>query len=295
MVVTTTPHAATYVRKSDGAELQFDTATTAPFRLLHHEGFAVGDFEHIATAAIDGHGDFWLDARAKERISSLDILLQASSLTGLEALRRQLIAILNPLRGSGTLYLVTGSGDVRAFDCVLAESLPLPTASHIGGRRMRTIVRLRSVGLPFLYDAALRSVSVPAPGTGTFILPVTLPATLASSTVGVQMVLSNDGDVPTPVRITVVGPAVTPKLRNLTTGESIEFALTIAPASPLYVDTDPRVPVVTLYGAPAWSYLTRAEFWQLQPGANTIEIAFSGTSATQTTATVAWNERFLGV
>jgi hypothetical protein len=289
------PDIMVWMRSLDGASLTFGADASSQFQLLHHDGFAVGDFEHIATAAIDGHGDFWLDAHAKERIVTLDVLLRASSLAGLQGLRAQLSSTLNPFRGSGTLVLTQSNGIVRAFDCVLAEPPPMPTAAHIGARVLRTTLRLRSVGLPFLYDPAIKSVSVAANATGTFMFPLTFPLTVAQSGVGVSLMLNNAGDVPTPVQITVVGPAIAPQIRNATTDESVEWSGTVADASPLYVDTDPRVPVVTLYGAPAWSYLTRAEFWQLQPGANDVEIAISGTAGANTAATVQWIERYLGI
>jgi hypothetical protein len=296
------PDSIIWTRTSDGISLAFGATPESPYQLLQHDGFAVGEFDHVTTRPIVGHGDYWTDLRFRERVVTLDVLLRASGLGGLQNLRSQLISALNPIRGGGTLALTQSNGLVRALDCVLAEPPPMATAQHIGGRALRTTLRLRSTGDPFFYDPAgsLAIATVPIGVVSNFIFPWSFPWTLGASGIGAGLELTNAGDVPTPLEIWVTGQAVTPKIRNTTTGEAIEFnrpaaPLTVANGSVLYVNTDPRRPVVQIDGVDAWIYLSRAELWQVQPGVNDVAVEVSGATTANSAAALQFQNRYLGV
>lgn len=132
---------------------------------------------------------------------------------------------------------------------------------------------------------------------GGFDFPIEFPfeSTKASSVLEVI----NGGDVSTPVFARVYGSLTTFRLKNETTGETLE--VTGAVNAGEYVEVD------TSFGSKSLVYVNSAGvrtdifsrltlgsvFWQLKPGVNTVR--FEANTLTTGSAVLWWRERFAGV
>lgn len=284
--------------REDGVTLDLNDGVN--IKLRHHDGFGVPEFQHAVVTSPGLQGDYWFGVRYPARIVTLDVTLYADGLAQLQNLRRQVIAALNPTVYSGTLKLVQANGVERWFDCVLAESLPMPTNQHVAQRAMMLTLRFRSVRDPFLYDPVPKTYLV-EPGmvsSGNFMLGgFQFPFALSQSGVFNEVVLTYEGDVPTPVEITLYGPGVEPVMRNETLDRSIGFlgsGLTLAEGGVLYVNTDIRERDVLAAGLNGWPYLRESGFWWLQPGPNELTFELGGSSP-ETNLIMRYFDRFLGI
>jgi hypothetical protein len=287
--------------RSDGVTLDLNDGVN--IKLRHHDGFGIPEFQHAVTASPGLDGDYWFGVRYPPRIVTLDLTLYASGLIALENLRRTVISKLNPTGRSGKLKITQTNGTVRWFDCVLAESLPMPTTQHIGQRAMNLTVRFRSVGEPFLYDPVDKEYTVASGASGAggnFMLGkggMGFPFLLSQSGVFNEVVMTNPGDVPTPVEITLYGPGIEPVLRNDTLGRAVGFAgsgLNLPSGQMLVVNMDPRERDVTFQGLNGWPYLRESGFWWLEPGANDLSFEVSGSNQ-YTLLVMRYRERYLGL
>lgn len=90
----------------------------------------------------------------------------------------------------------------------------------------------------------------------------------------------NDGSYPAPWVATINGPVTTPRIENITSGETLEFEITLATGETLVVDSLFRT---VLLGGTASRYSTltaESEWFQLAPGQNSVR--FAGASGTGT-------------
>jgi Phage tail protein RIFT-related domain/Siphovirus-type tail component, C-terminal domain len=277
----------------------FDLNDMVNTKLRHHDGFGIGEFAHTTAASPGLHGDFWFGVKYAARTLTVDVILMAAGLGALQTLRARLIDVLNPSVFSGRLELIQANGAALYFDCVLAESLPMPTFQHIGQRGMTLSLRFRSTGAPFFYSPVAQQYTVnPGVAAGNFMVGgFTFPFTLSQSGVFNEVVLTYPGHVPTPVEIRFYGPGIEPVMRNQTLGRTIGFlgsGLSLGQGTLLYINTDPRYRDVTVPGVNGWSYLRESGFWWLQPGPNRLSFELGG-STPATYLTMTYLNRYLGV
>ena len=105
----------------------------------------------------------------------------------------------------------------------------------------------------------------------------------------------NNGDVETPVRIDIQGPATNPKIENLTTGEHIEVKQIINAGEVLTITTDYGAKRVELEGVNKYNYITSdTVFFSLEKGDNIIE--YTSTDVEEVAKVkISYYNRFVGV
>jgi hypothetical protein len=288
-----------YVRE-DGVTLDLNDGER--IKLRHHDGFGIPEFQHAVSPSPGIDGDYWFGVRYPPRIVTVDVTLYAPGLGELQNLRREVITKLNPTVRTGHLEMVQANGVALWFDCVLAESLPMPTTSHIGQRAMMLTLRFRSTGEPFLYAPGPPTEYAAISGTaspGNFMVTgFSFPFRLSQSGVYNQVTMDYQGDVPTPVEITVYGPGLDPVFSNETLGRRVSFrgsGLLLADQfSTLVVDMDPRHRDVIYQGGNGWPKLRESGFWWLVPGPNVLTFEIDQSTA-QTLLMVRYRRRYLGV
>lgn len=126
---------------------------------------------------------------------------------------------------------------------------------------------------PYFREIENRSRELSA--TGGFSFPIALPLVIATYNGEVRIV--NGGEVATPVVIRFHGPATTPRLRNVTTGQRLEIAGDIPAGARVDVETAFGRKAVTLTGVNGlpeniMGRVSRAfgDFWHLVPGDNIV-------------------------
>jgi hypothetical protein len=210
--------------------------------------------------------------------------------------RREVIRLFNPLLGPGVLSVETVSGEEYEIDCILAESLPLPSEEFVGVGSYATRVRLKSHGIPAFRDPTINVHTFDFVGSpGNFFFPWSFPRVFAQSGFANNPTINNEGDIDTPVRIELTGPFIDPVLTNSTSGRTISMVgLTVLDGQTLVIDTDPNNYVVQVDGTDVWNYLGSANFWGLGIGDNQLVIDIGGTTV-DTVGSIQWYTRYLGI
>jgi hypothetical protein len=102
--------------------------------------------------------------------------------------------------------------------------------------------------------------------------------------------INNAGSAVAPVFITINGPVTNPEIRNVTTGQSLGFTVTLDVGELLEIDSAART--VMLGGsADRYSYLTLPQWWGLVPGRN--EIRYFADAAVASIATVRYRSAWI--
>ena len=144
---------------------------------------------------------------------------------------------------------------------------------------------------PRVYDFAQQSLlltpSLPIGRT----YPRTYPRVYGISAGSNTGVVVNNGNVTTYPLITITGPAINPTIGNLSTGQTLNFNVTLSATDVLIIDLNART--ITLNGVPARNLLTGISQWFAAPvGNSSYYFTATGTSNT-TTATIAWNSAYV--
>ena len=117
---------------------------------------------------------------------------------------------------------------------------------------------------------------------------------------GYRRTIRNDSAAALPMQIDVIGPAATPTITNVTTGESMRLSRPLLSGERLFIDTDPdnlSVVYQDIYGSriSAVGYLTDdSDFIQLAPGSNLL-VFESGDDLQNATVVLRWRQAFTGV
>lgn len=159
---------------------------------------------------------------------------------------------------------------------------------------------------PRKYAVAQRALNVsllPSGPGGGMTVPFTVPIALASSPAPGTGSAPNGGNFPSPPVIVINGPLSAPTLANLTTGQTVSWStLNLHPGDVFVVDFLNRQGVVnptnlsTSPGMPStggtyWPADVTSSWWQLAPGANTLQLG--GTAGALAAATAYWHDAYI--
>ena len=171
-----------------------------------------------------------------------------------------------------------------------------PAVEEVGPGAWRAEVEL-TAPYPYWRETSERVDALQLQGGWT--LPMTFPIALAPYEA--QAVVTNTGNVPVGVLIRLYGNATVPRLRNLTTGEVLEIGGNIPSTTYAEIDTHfgrKAVDIVDANGARTRLMyrlnLARADFWQIQPGVNTIRFEADVLSP-EARATITWRPEISGL
>lgn len=241
----------------------------------------------ITTKIWNQHGDSFIDSFMEADDATFTFILPLMDKDEFEivALRKSLTDICNPLNGTITMKIYLNTGDVYNRDIVFstAPTFPIGTANRNSDWQL---VQLDfTAHNPFWYSdkeivETFQSVE------GRFIFPFTMSV---ASPVFFGNILPNnfaynEGQVPAPVAITIVGACQNPRIDNLTTGEFIKFNnLTMIATDNLEINTAFGEKKVSLNGTNIFNKLDfSSTFFQLVKGQN--EIKFSDDTGNNTAA-----------
>lgn len=219
-------------------------------------------------------GTTYIDTLMEERFITLQVGIVANG--NLSEGRQTFASIFNPKIGESTLRYINGNSvkEIKA----ISEHVPIfPSSKENRSRNTQMAMLTLRCPIPFWQDVQ-PTIDEMAVFVGKFGFP------LEFSDYGIEMgdqgekiIINNPGDVSAPVQIEFNGPAINPKVTNLTTGEYILVNRTVAEEQKLVLVTDfgkKRVEIHdedgTVENAFAWIDLN-STFWQLQPGDNLIQ------------------------
>jgi hypothetical protein len=145
---------------------------------------------------------------------------------------------------------------------------------------------------PVIYSDTEHEETTTLPSAGGGLeFDLEFDAVFGAVSTGGAIYATNAGSWPADVVIRIDGPAVNPRVENVTTGQTISLDYSLGVGEYLLIDTQDRT--VLLNGtASRYSALTDASvWWQLAPGAN--EITFRATTSTAATMTLTWRSAWL--
>jgi len=168
--------------------------------------------------------------------------------------------------------------------------LQIPGVADGGKRRLNVRPRRRNVpvNLDFYYGLPLVTVefvatdpriyndteslsltALPA-GGGGLLFPAAAPLVFVESTTNGDVNAQNDGTFPVAPVLRVDGPITNPTIENLEQGKTLELDIVVAGGDFLLIDTEARSIMLNGTASRYSSLLPVSEWWDLEPGANTI-------------------------
>ncbi|WP_238933470.1 phage tail family protein [Brevibacillus choshinensis] len=241
-------------------------------------------------------GTTYIASFLNSRSISIEGALLGQSRENVFAIRRMLVAVLNPKRGPGTLRYEYDGG-VKEITAV-PETGPTFIDSRCGTYRKFVVDFL--CPNPFWLDPEGKTEELTA-FDGGLTFPLHLPNGFADESPSKSKIIANEGDVETPVEITFFGPATKPiRIQNDTTGEFVEVKQSLFEGEQLVVQTEFGKKSVTKVDASgvvsnAFHYIeNNSIFFQLIEGNNKISYS-TGYEYERSPVQVKWRERFLGV
>lgn len=191
-----------------------------------------------------------------------------------EVERKAITDILNPLNGRLQMKVFLNSGSIYNRDVVMtaAPSFPVGAANR---NPMWQLVQLQfTANNPFWYaeDEIVESFQAVTP---EFIFPFTMApaAPVFFGNILPNNVATNEGQVPAPVSITILGACTNPRIDNITTGEFIKLNnLTMTATDELEINTGFGEKSVKLNGSNIFNKLDfSSTFFNLIKGDNEIQ------------------------
>ena len=185
---------------------------------------------------------------------------------------RALMQTLDPLAGDGRL-IFSQDGVDRVLNCRYQKGF---TDDGNGDMQQANFVKAMLTfyaGDPYWQDAAAQSYTFEGGSAGGSFFPI-LPITLVNPNIYAASKVDNSGDVEAWPIITIKGPGRNPVVKNLSTGKSMEFALTLSRSSKLIIDTRPRYKTVRLATGQNMFYTITpgSSLWPLVRGSNQVQI-----------------------
>jgi hypothetical protein len=275
-------------------------------RVTAIDGLAGSAVDTVAASAPGQYGETLVDVTVAPRTISLTAVVQSrnmgESLEWRKVLSRSFLALrrnatAQNLMGTFRIYRDGPGGlydDYPTLD-ILALPRNSPQIEQLSPLAFRADIDLYCP-YPFYRETSDRLQSFQS--SGGFIWPVTFPLTIPSY--NLQLDVDNQGDVDSPPIFRLYGDMTTVRMRNITTGQTIEITGNIPTGSYIEINTEfgqKSITLVDSFGSRSNAFyrvnLAQAEFWWLQQGVNTVrmeaDINISGR------AEMAWRQRYAGV
>ena len=266
------------------------------FRYLSSDGFGGTDNEIQTRRGAYQDGSTLQQVRLSPRTLMIRFLALAADRGGVEQKRRRIAAAFNPRNGLGTLVWTQEDGTQYALRCVALSGSPTFLAGRTSqGRSWQEVVVDLQAPDPCWFDAT--ATTLPLAGlTGGASFPIAFPCSFA--VMGSTMIITNEGDIAAPVRITIPGPCLNPVVENLSTGEQIALTLEVDAGKTVLIDTaygNLLCRLVASNGTQtnAMQYLSSdSTFWQLVPGENIVTFS---TPSGSVVVSIEYASRYTGV
>lgn len=277
-----------YWTAADGQVL----ALEAPFILTELRGAGTPPADVQMQKAPFQDGKTHVDQLFDERTVTLQVAIVASSRAELMTLRGRLGSAFNPKLGLGRLTWRQPDDTEYYLDCVPA-GCEFPGGEAAGASFQVAEITLIA-GMPFWYRAEVIEASQLS---GGLVFPFEFPFQLA--TIKTASIATNKGDVPTPITLTFVGPATSPRVSNVTTGKHLKVIYTLRLGQSIRINTafgEKEVTLIDVDGTESnvMNWLTAdSEFFELIPGDNSLSYSEEGGNA-MAMALVQWRNRYVG-
>lgn len=237
-----------------------------------------------------------VDQLLEPRHLSLEVVLYGPSKQQVYEKRRFIQNIFNPKLGLGKLEWIQPNGDVYAINVIPESSPSFPAGEGKSNSHQIAIINLMAPD-PAWLDTSDNELLVSSV-IGKFNFPISFPTQMG--VLDNERIITNRGDMPTPVRIVFNGPAENPKIANETTGDFIKVARTLLDDEQLIVDTTfgaKQVIFIDKDGVESNAFGSidlESQFWWLEVGDNKI-VYTSDSGGSAATVHLFFKQRYVGV
>jgi phage-related protein len=267
----------------------------APYRLINVEGLGGTEVDVQTQKSPYQDGSTYVDSVLENKSIEIQIKITGNDESDLTINRRKISSIFSPNLGMGVLRFINDEGE-KEID-VVVEAVPFFPDGSTNRQRtfQKALIHLQAPD-PYWRDPLEVSRTLVA-FAGTFSFPLRFP--LRFGTRGDSEVLTNTGDVTTPVKINIQGPVEVPQVINETTGQYIRANVNLFGGDILHIDTSKNHKRVEIYRGNsvinAFGHLDRmSDLWSLSPGDNVIKYS-ANRGRRDGAVAIAWHNRYLGV
>lgn len=260
-------------KNSRGESITLSNAKPYILQKLNGTGGIGADVQLQKTPFQDGQT--YIDTLLDFRVITFEVVILADTTEELFKFRADLVRVFNAKLGKGKLCYEY-EGGVKEIECIVDQAPVFPSGKNNRSNSYQRTTFTLLCPSPFWEDVA-ETVEEFITIEGGLSFPASLSATFAQITVSKQKMVVNDGDVPTPIKLTMQGPLTSPiRLSNDTSGEFIEVKQDLLEGDRLVIDTTfgrKRVERITATGEVinAFNYIhLDTVFWNLVPGNNLI-------------------------
>jgi len=268
------------------------------FRLRELNGIGGADTDIQTQKGAYQDGETYIDTLLEMREISLELAMVAKNNEEIYDLRQKLVRTFNPKLKGELKYKY--HGNERVVDVVPDSSPEFPSTSAPTYQSASITLLCPS---PFWEDV-MPGGEVLGFVSGGLTFPLKLNPVAPEHTIfarrGFEAGLNNQGDVPTPVKITFFGEAENPKIKNNTTGEFIKINQTIGENEKLHINTafgQKRAEIEDENGeiTNAFHYLDlESTFWGLKVGSNDVDFE-SDISKDKASVEISFRNRYVGI
>lgn len=263
----------------------------APYILTKIEGLGASDTNIQSQKSPDQDGESYIGLTLQPRSMSIEIMIVANTENEMIRRREAALQIFNPKLGPGTLVYTIGEKERRIS--AISELAPsFPDAGDFKDTMQPGLIQLYCPD-PFWLDPGETSEEI-VTWIGGMRFPLRLPTRFAMK--GSKKInITNNGDVDTPVKIEISGPATNPKIINQSTGEYIKVNRALVQGDTLVITTGFGKKRVEINDQNVFNWIDlNSTFWQLQPGDNIIEYT-SDDEVESAAVKITYFNRYLGV
>lgn len=264
----------------------------APFILTKIEGTGAVNVNIQSQKSPYQDGVSYQGNTLEPRLLSIEVMLVAENIEEMMIYRRKMLNIFNPKPGEGTLIYEIGG--IRREIKVISELAPVfPDDKNFKETMQPGLIQLYCPN-PFWLDESETSEEI-VNWIGGISFPLRLPTRFAMA--GPKIInIINDGDVETPIKLEIYGPATRPKITLKETGEYLRINKILTADDVVTITTEFGNKRVEFNGENAFNILDlpSSKFFSLQVGDNVLELMTEDESD-NVNVKVSYRNRYIGV
>lgn len=263
-----------------------------PFILTKIEGTGAVDVNIQSQKSPYQDGSTYLDNALEPRPISIEVMLLADTIGEMTENRHRLLKVFNPKLGPGRL--VYQLGNIKREIEAISELAPVfSDAGDFKDTMQPGLIQLYCPN-PFWLDEFETSEEI-ITWIGGMRFPLRLPTEFATAGDKIINVI-NSGDVETPIKLEIYGPATKPKITKRETGEYLRIKEELTSDDVVVITTDFGNKRVELNGDNAFNILDLpdSKFFNLDIGDNVIELTTDDIT-NNANVKMSYRNRYIGI
>ncbi len=264
----------------------------APFILTKIEGTGAVDVNIQSQKSPYQDGSTYLDNTLEPRPISIEVMLLADTIGEMTENRHRLLKVFNPKLGPGRL--VYQLGNIKREIEAISELAPVFSDAGDFKDTMQPGLMQLYCPSPFWLDEFETSEEI-ITWIGGIRFPLRLPTGFATAGDKIINVI-NKGDVETPIKLEIYGPATNPKITKRETGEYLKVKRELTADDVVVVTTDFGNKRIELNGENAFNILDLPDsnFFSLDIGDNVIELTTEDVT-NNANVKISYRNRYIGI